>query len=142
MKWEFNFFTVIKSVNLYSLWNFFAPFLSVYKFKYNIIFIGFLYLYQTFLKKDVCYKFACAAQLIQGVKIAKLGRGIAKLGFKDHRVRAPALQRKSHLCIPFLGIARPQPQFPHSCVCERFIQSQERSTYFLQQYRQTNRGNV
>ncbi len=32
-----------------------------------------------------------------------------------------ALQRKSHLCIPFLGIARPQPQFPHSCVCERFI---------------------
>jgi hypothetical protein len=23
------------------------------------------------------------------------------------------LKRKSHLCIPFLGIARPQPQFPH-----------------------------
>ncbi len=23
--------------------------------------------------------------------------------------------------IPFLGIARPQPQFQHSCVCERFI---------------------
>ncbi len=32
-----------------------------------------------------------------------------------------SLQRKSHLCIPFLGIARPQPQFPHSCVCEQFI---------------------
>ncbi len=32
-----------------------------------------------------------------------------------------ALQRISHLCIPFLGIARPQPEFPHSCVCERFI---------------------
>ncbi len=31
------------------------------------------------------------------------------------------LQRKSHLCIPFLGIARPQSQFPHSCVCEGFI---------------------
>ncbi len=29
------------------------------------------------------------------------------------------LQRKSPLCIPFLGIARPQPQFQHSCVCER-----------------------
>jgi hypothetical protein len=27
-----------------------------------------------------------------------------------------ALQRKSHLCIPFLEIARPQFQFPHSCV--------------------------
>ncbi len=33
------------------------------------------------------------------------------------------LQRKSHLFIPFLGIARPQPQFPYSCVCERFIYS-------------------
>ncbi len=42
-----------------------------------------------------------------------------------------ALQRKSHLCIPFLGIARPKPQFPHSCVCEPFIYSQDRSTYFL-----------
>jgi hypothetical protein len=31
------------------------------------------------------------------------------------------LQGKSHLCIPFLGIARPQSQFPHSCVSERFI---------------------
>ncbi len=33
------------------------------------------------------------------------------------------LQRKSHLCIPFVGIVRPQPQFQHSCVCERFIYS-------------------
>ncbi len=42
----------------------------------------------------------------------------------------PALQRKSHLCIPRKGIAPPQSQFPHSCVCERFIYSQDRSTYF------------
>jgi hypothetical protein len=27
-----------------------------------------------------------------------------------------ALQRQFRLYIPFLGIARPQPQFPHSCV--------------------------
>jgi hypothetical protein len=33
-----------------------------------------------------------------------------------------ALQRQFRLCIPFLGIARPQSQFPHSCVWERFIQ--------------------
>ncbi len=52
------------------------------------------------------------------------------------------LQRKSHLCIPSLGIARPQPQFPHSCVCERFIYSQDRSTYFLQQNRETDGGNI
>jgi hypothetical protein len=28
---------------------------------------------------------------------------------------------KIHVCIPFLGIRRPQSQFPHSCVFERFI---------------------
>ncbi len=43
--------------------------------------------------------------------------------------RRPALQRKSHLYIPFLGIARPQSEFPHSCVCERFIYSNDRSAY-------------
>ncbi len=31
------------------------------------------------------------------------------------------LQRQFRLCIPFLVIARPRSQFPHSCVCERFI---------------------
>jgi hypothetical protein len=40
------------------------------------------------------------------------------------------LQRKSHLCIPRQGIALPQFQFSHSCVCERFICSQDGSTYF------------
>ncbi len=53
-----------------------------------------------------------------------------------------ALQRKSHLCIPFLGISRPQPQFPRSCVCEGFIYFQDQSTYFLQQNSQTDRGNI
>ncbi len=47
-----------------------------------------------------------------------------------------ALQRQSHLCIPFLGIGRFQSQFPHSCFCEWFIYSEERSTYFLQQNKQ------
>ncbi len=36
----------------------------------------------------------------------------------------------------FLIIAWPQSQFPHSYVCELFIYSQDRSTYFLQQNRQ------
>jgi hypothetical protein len=40
-----------------------------------------------------------------------------------------ALQRQFRICIPFLGIARPHPQFPHSCVCEQFIYYQDRSTY-------------
>ncbi len=51
-------------------------------------------------------------------------------------------ERKSHLCVRFLGIARPQSQFPHSCFCVRFIYSQDRSAYFLQQNRQINRGNI
>jgi hypothetical protein len=46
-----------------------------------------------------------------------------------HGSRSASLQRKSHFCIPFLGIARPQSQFPHSYVCERFIYFKERSTY-------------
>jgi hypothetical protein len=41
--------------------------------------------------------------------------------FKIHVTQEPALQRKSHLCVPFLGIARPQPQFQHLCDCERFV---------------------
>jgi hypothetical protein len=41
-----------------------------------------------------------------------------------------ALQRKSHLCIPRKGIGQLQSRFPHSCVCERFIYSQDWSTYF------------
>jgi hypothetical protein len=42
----------------------------------------------------------------------------------------------------FSGIAGLQSQFPHSCVCERFIYSQDRFTHFLQQNRQINRGNI
>jgi hypothetical protein len=41
-----------------------------------------------------------------------------------------ALQRKSYLCISRKGIAWPQSQFPHSCIYERFIYSQDLSTYF------------
>ncbi len=42
----------------------------------------------------------------------------------------------------FLLIARPHSQFPHSCVCERFIYSQVLSKYiWLQQRRQTDPGN-
>ncbi len=43
---------------------------------------------------------------------------------------APYTARKIPLMFSFLGIARPQSQFPHSSVCELFIYSQDRSTYF------------
>jgi hypothetical protein len=37
--------------------------------------------------------------------------------------------RKFETNIPIKGIARPQSQFPHSCVCERFVYSHYRSAY-------------
>ncbi len=49
---------------------------------------------------------------------------------QGHLCDVATLQGKSHFCIPFLGNAGPQSQFPHSCVCERFIYSQDQSTYF------------
>ncbi len=55
-----------------------------------------------------------------------------------------ALQGKSHLYIPFLGVARPQLQFLHSCVCERFILYIPRigPHISLEQNRQTSPGNI
>jgi hypothetical protein len=39
------------------------------------------------------------------------------------------LYRKSDFGIPRNGIAWPRSQFLHSCICERFIYSQDRSAY-------------
>ncbi len=37
--------------------------------------------------------------------------------------------RKFETNMPRKGIVRPQSQFPHSCVCERFIYSQDLTAY-------------
>ncbi len=42
---------------------------------------------------------------------------------------AKRLYRKFETNVPRKGIARPQSQFPHSCVCERFIYSHNRPAY-------------
>jgi hypothetical protein len=53
------------------------------------------------------------------------------------------LQRKSLLCIPRKGVSQPQTQFPHPCVCERWIHIFSGSVHiFLQENRQTDRGNI
>ncbi len=52
-----------------------------------------------------------------------------------------ALQGESHLCIPFLGIARLQSQFPHSCDCDLYIPRIGKHIS-LQQNRQTDPGNI
>jgi hypothetical protein len=40
------------------------------------------------------------------------------------------------------GIARPQSQFPHSCVGERFVYSQDRSAYSAAGNMWTDPGNI
>ncbi len=35
-----------------------------------------------------------------------------------------------------------QSQFPHSCICERFIKSLDLSIYFLKENRQVDHGNI
>jgi hypothetical protein len=57
--------------------------------------------------------------------ITMLGGGGEQLEMR----MAHALYRKSNLCIPGKGLALPKSQILHSCVCERFIYSQEWSTY-------------
>jgi hypothetical protein len=47
-----------------------------------------------------------------------------------HSQGLQTLQRKSDLCIPKKRIVRPQSHFLHSCVCERLLYFQNRSSYF------------
>jgi hypothetical protein len=44
-------------------------------------------------------------------------------------ISLPALYRKSYLCIPRNETVRPRSHFLHSCICKRFIYSQDRSGY-------------
>jgi hypothetical protein len=52
------------------------------------------------------------------------------------------LQTRSDLCIPRNETVRPRSQFPHSCIRERIIYSQDQSTYLLQQKKQTDIGKI
>jgi hypothetical protein len=53
------------------------------------------------------------------------------------------LQWKSHLCIPFMGIVRPQSQFPHSCVSVSDLHiSRICPQSWQQQNRQTDPGSI
>ncbi len=46
------------------------------------------------------------------------------------RYTAKTQYRKFETNIPRKGIARPQSQFPHSCVCVRFIYSHNQSAFY------------
>ncbi len=43
----------------------------------------------------------------------------------------PTMQIRSDICFPRNETARTCSQFPHSCICKRFINSLDRSTYFF-----------
>jgi hypothetical protein len=61
---------------------------------------------------------------------------------KDKTNETTALQGKSHLCTPFLGIARPQSQFPlHVSVSDLYI-PRISPHISLQQNRQTDPRNI
>jgi hypothetical protein len=77
--------------------------------------------------------------VLRTLPLSEIERGFLP---NDWPLSYTTLQRQFRLYIPFLGISRPQPQFPHSCVLERFIYSQDQSTYFLQQNRQTHCGSI
>ncbi len=50
---------------------------------------------------------------------------------------------RSDFCIPRNETARPRSQFPHSCICEQFIYSHDRSTYFAAaKYWPNDPGNI
>jgi hypothetical protein len=51
----------------------------------------------------------------------------------EHSCPAKNQYRKFETNVPTKGIARPQSQFPHSCVCERFIHYHTALPIFLQE---------
>jgi hypothetical protein len=52
-----------------------------------------------------------------------------KLGFYSYATHCKDTTPKIRNKCSQKGIARPQSQFPHSCVCDRFIHSHDRSAY-------------
>jgi hypothetical protein len=77
---------------------------------------------------------ACASPANQNVSVIS---GIRAVGCHSavffilplHVYTAKTQYQKIETNIPSKGIARPQSQFPHLCVCERFIYSHDWSAY-------------
>ncbi len=60
----------------------------------------------------------------------------------NHRIDSVRTAKAIPFIYSFSGNCAASALFLHSCVYERFIYSQDRSTYFLQQKRQLHRGNI
>jgi hypothetical protein len=72
-----------------------------------------------------CLVFSLFLGLYQGFFMKRAGIVLLFDVFKH----CQAQYQKVETNIPRKGIARPQSQFPHSCVGERFIYSHDRSAY-------------
>jgi hypothetical protein len=55
---------------------------------------------------------------------------------------AKSQYRKFETNVPRKGIARPQSQFPHSCLCERFLYSHDWSAYYAARNMWNDPGNI
>ncbi len=75
------------------------------------------------LMNSACVQAMVQHSLIVAQNRAFLHCGVYRERTNIERITGPTLQGKSHLYIPLGGIAQPQSQFLHSCVCERFIYS-------------------
>ncbi len=82
---------------------------------------------------DLDFSGISEAYFRQLVHFCEVGSSYTILG--DVFIKSPLevqyfLYRDLDLCIPRKGIAQPQFQFPHSCVCERSVYSHVWPTYF------------
>ncbi len=64
------------------------------------------------------------------------------LKFQHRMLTTNVLYRKFETNIPRNETARIRSQFPHSCICDRFLYSHDRSAYAIQLNRRIDRGNV
>jgi hypothetical protein len=52
------------------------------------------------------------------------------IALQNYPAKCITLYKKSFLCIPRNETAQPRSQFLHTCICERFIYSQDWSAYY------------
>jgi hypothetical protein len=79
--------------------------------------------------KGNLWPWALLSSRVQKKKTKKIKLGLKYMYYTAKKI-CITQQRKTPLCIPLLGIARPQSQFLHSCVCERCTYSHDPSTCF------------
>jgi hypothetical protein len=87
------------------------PFLFLHMFYFISLFSPLIYFYLTPCLPSICLTlFLLISSLYTDQYLFVLSLSMSFFA-SPSLLSLRALQRKSHICIPFLGIARPQPQF-------------------------------